>query len=243
MPGYSMHLLSAMYFLNTLHERNPKIEEAIHHNFMLGQILPDLSPWSPTDHRTGHIDVRHFRDPELEISRTSHGIILLSDIDRAEKYLMHQKTDDIKTCAYLAGISFHLRLDNSIFTDYFYKKFQFTGEKVIDNRTGRSYLPNNFVSKKGIGIYNVWDCMAFLSWGELLEEIAKLPEILPPSGFSQYDDVRTTENWKSDMEKFANSARFSKDTIDIDYFQLHDFLFHFANEMVESSAIHSFLNP
>lgn len=243
MPGYSMHLVSAMYFLNTLHERNPDLEEAIHHNFMLGQILPDLSPWSPTDHRTGHIDVRHFRDPDLEISKHSHGIILLSDLAESEMYLMQQKTSDIKTCAYLAGIYFHICLDNSIFTDYFYKKFKFTGEKVIDNRTGRSYLPNDFISKKGIGIYNVWDCMAFLSWGELLEEMAKLPEVLSSSGFSQYDLYRNAENWKKDMEKFANSARFSREAIDIDYFQLHDFLIYFANEMVGNSVMYSFLHP
>ncbi len=243
MPGFSMHCVSAMYFLNALRQRNPELEEAIHHNFMLGQILPDLSPWNATDRRTGLIDLRHFRDPDLEISKTSHGIILLSDLSEAKRYLMRQKTTNMETCGYLAGIFFHLHLDNDIFTDYFYKKFRFTGEKVIDNRTGRSYLPNDFISKKGIGIYNVWDCMAFLSWGELLDEMANLPAILPPSGFPQYDSYRTTENWKNDMEKFANSARFSREAIDVDYFQLHDFLLDFASKMMTSDDLFSFLVP
>lgn len=243
MPGYAMHMLSAMYFLNTLHERNPDFEEAIHHNFMLGQILPDLSPWSPTDHQTGYADVRHFRDPGLEISKYSHGIILLSDLNEAKRYLMQQKTSDIETRAYLAGIYFHLCLDNGIYTDYLYPRFRFTGEKVIDLRSGRNYLPNNFVSKKGIGLYNVWDCMTALFGDELLGELDKLPDILPPSGFSQYDDCRSTEYWKNDMEKFANSANFSETAIDIDYSEVHDFLEYFAHEMDGDFGVMGLLSP
>ncbi len=241
MPGYSMHLISAMSFLNALHEKSPEFEEAIHHNFMLGQILPDLSPWSPTNRESGYLDVRHFRDSELEYSKHSYGIILLSDLSEARKYLMCQKCSDLKTRAYLAGIYFHLCLDTYFFTEYMYTKFGFTDEKVIDLLSGRSYSHKDFISKKGTGVYNIWDCMTALYWDKVSCEVSKLPDILPDSGFLQYDTSRTIQEWKKEMLNFANSANFFSSAIDISYSEVYDYLTSFAKEMENEPVLMDFL--
>lgn len=229
MPGYTMHLIAAKHFLRALSEEEPLLEEKILYNFMMGQIVPDLASGSPVNRNT-----QHFRDPNLNESKYSDGIIIVPDLTVASDYFKDEmsKSKTLKEKAYLIGILFHLWLDYDFFVSYLFPRFTFNGGIVTNKNTGRKYSYEQFISKKGNGIYNAYDCMAFLYGNEVAGIIESLPVQPEPTHIDMYDrHFDVNKNWKEEIKHFATSANFKQSAIDLNYAEIHNFLVESSREL------------
>lgn len=223
-----MHVTMCVIFLfdMTLHctlgKENPALEEEVRYYFMMGQIVPDL-----VRRNTVPVDNQHFRDLVHKESEYSDGIIIVPNLIHASKYFEHeiQKRYILEQRAYISGILFHLWLDYEFFADFLFPKFTFKDGTVTDKTTGRTYSYEQFISKKGNGIYNAYDCMHALYGNEIATDIEDLPIQPERTGLIQYDryfDVN--KNWKAEIERFASNANFTKSAIDLDYEELYAFI-------------------
>jgi len=234
MPCSVAHLNAANMFWKELGTVSEEIAPQVQYYFMMGQIVPDLVSWTATSKK--HTDLRHFRNPNLWGSRFSDGCIIVPDLQFANKYFREKikKRKTLEEKAYLAGINFHIWLDEVFFTKFLYKIFYFRSGNVFsqDYPTFRRTTAE-FTSKGPNGIYNAYDCFSALFIGRVKGILDSLPVKLPKTNLAQYDNGQSDRDWKADIYKFAASANFSETAIPMDY----DDMFWFITKQARMLAL------
>ncbi len=182
MPGTLMHLaLGTKVYQGIKNELNiDKIQ------FLSGNILPD---------EAGDKTKSHYRIP------CSVNSYMLPDMEEVKRTLF-DKNDPVKLGSYC-----HLYFDYHFFEDYAFNLFIFDkdNDKITVKKNGLSWQTKEF-----------WSPHVFYSaYGELnhfilndglvdLEDIYKMPKILPYVGNDRFD-VRREKNWKDEILAFIEN--------------------------------------
>ncbi|MBR3180879.1 zinc dependent phospholipase C family protein [Candidatus Saccharibacteria bacterium] len=173
MPGFICHLACA----NTVWKERKDLDYT---KFVLGNITPDLAKDKQKS---------HFRVPN------GNGWYI-PNILEVEKTLL-------KPDSSFLGMYCHLFLDYFFISNYLSRRYRFHPESnIVENlETGEIWDGNVFLSPKGLyGSYSDTN-QALLDDGFLPDEVFKLPDSIPKTNLSIFDD-RNDSNWLEDTKKY-----------------------------------------
>lgn len=179
MPGTVMHLALANLVYEGLNDKSIDKTE-----FLSGNILPDEAENKEKSHYRTNGSVGTYRVPHME---------------RVKEKLLDFNSS-IKLGAYC-----HLYFDYHFFEDFFFKIFTFENGFVINKRTNKRWKSEDFWSREVF--YSAYGQLNHLFINEGLitvEEIEKIPSILPKAHMSELD-CRRKALWKEELWDFLNN--------------------------------------
>lgn len=208
MPGTCCHIAFAEMVYRKLSSCMPFQGD----EFKSGNLIPDLS--------TEDKKITHYR------KNASIEGLYIPDMKQVEKDLF--KDDPIKL-----GIYSHLYLDERFIEEFLIPEFIWYKPRmvIINPRNSMEWYPTEFFKPNGI-YYKAFDeinkCLirdGYIS----MENIKKMPDILPNTGIPVYDN-RQEKAWKKEVEEYITTKR--EHTGDVfDYEKLVRFMENTSTEL------------
>lgn len=201
--------------------------------FLEGNLIPDLSLESKEKtHFQVKSSVDGFYVPDLKqvqvkLFPQTINVVLKDNFNSEQSNLYY---------SLILGMYCHLYLDYFFITGYLIPEFIWEEEKdiVINPRNNKVWTVNDFFSSKGMyGSYTEINQLMLRDNHIPLEIIEEIPEILPNTGITIYDN-RREKTWKKELQEYMDEKKeYTGDVLDYDRLWncIENIAIQFVNEL------------
>lgn len=184
MPGILFHLS----FAEKVYRKLEPVKQLDKVRFFEGNIIPDLATDKQKSHYRREASSEGFFVPEIRLAKKE---LLLPE-------------DSIKF-----GMYCHLYLDHYFIEDFLIPQFIWNAKemKVTNPKNNKQWDVKTFFSHSGMyGSYTEIDQLMLKDGKISVDTIKQIPEFLPRTGLSVFDE-RRQKTWKKELEEYLNEEK------------------------------------